>query len=129
MALGRAGMSVSNKRMVEEQEESTTKRCKRRKYDLLREDWGMAGTEEYNNFLYSGLEGVRRNKEQENAPIMKKSKKSRALEEVSRRNHKISDWIVPDEQYKMEELVSEASIPPQIERDGVGSLMKKCGTN
>ena len=50
---------------------------------------------------------------------MKKSKKSRVLEEASRGNHKISNWIVPDEQYKMEELVSEASTPPQIERDGV----------
>ena len=58
MALGRAEMSTSSKRMGEEQDMSSTRRSKRRKYKLLEEDWGVSGDESHNDFLYSGLEGV-----------------------------------------------------------------------
>ena len=95
MALGRAEMSMSSKRMGEEQDVSSTRRSKRRKYQLLEEDWGMSGEESHNNFLYSGLEGVRRLEELDRNPSSKrKSGKYKALEIAAKDNHKLSEWIV-----------------------------------
>ena len=54
--------------MEEEQDISSTRRSKRRKYQLLEEDWGMSGEESYKDFLYSGLEGVRRIEELDRNP-------------------------------------------------------------
>ena len=95
MALGRAEMSVSSKRMGEEQDMSSTRRSKRRKYQLLEKDWGMSGEETHNNFLYSGLEGVRRIEEVDRNPSYKrKSGKDRSLERAAKDNHKLSEWIL-----------------------------------
>ena len=82
------------------------------------DDWGMTGTDEYNTFLYSGLEGVRKNKEY--APTVKKSGRNRALEEATRDNYKISKWIVKtSEQQNMKRLMSDDCTPPQNNRGGV----------
>ena len=108
-ALGRAGITESCKRVGEEQSAPAMKRRKKQKYELLSEDWGMTGDDGHTNFLFSGLEGVRRSCASKD-PIstsgkqdlvikpskssVKKSEKSKILEKLARENHKILDWTV-----------------------------------
>ena len=114
--LGRPGVSSSNKRLGGEQE-SSTRRRKKKKYEVLEEDWGMTENE-HSDFLYSGLEGVKRMKEQEleTTPIrLKKSSACKALEKAAMNNNKISDWIVRNsEELKIKEFIRYTCPPPRL---------------
>ena len=70
--------------MGEEQDISRNRRSKRRKYQLLEEDWGMPGEGSQNDFLYSSLEVVRKIEELDrNQSCMRKSQKYKALERAA----------------------------------------------
>ena len=102
------------------EQESSTRRRKKKKYEVLEEDWGMTENE-HSDFLYSGLEGVKRMKEQELETTtirLKKSSVCKALEKAAMHNYKISDWIVKNsEELKIKENIGDTCTPPQV--DGV----------
>ena len=74
------------------------KRSKRKKYENISEDWGMCEGEgrASENFLYSGLEGVKLTKAVDNhhgeKKNKKKGKKAQAQESIAESNRKITDW-------------------------------------
>ena len=68
---------------------------KRKKYNNMEEDWGMSGIEQADpattSFLYSGLEGVRR---QIDSKDPSKSRRDVAQVEAAKMSRKITEWSV-----------------------------------
>ena len=91
--LGRVTTIESSKR---KDATEATKRSKKRKYDLIGEDWGVAEQEHsINPFLYSGLEGVRRDGGGKARGSSRN--KSKSLERVAASSRKITDWVRTDQ--------------------------------
>ena len=84
--LGRAETSASQKRL-EKIPQPIEVRTKRRKYGTLGEDWGSVGIDqETTGFLYSGLEGVKRQ------PETVKKKRNVSTVNENNRSRKITEW-------------------------------------
>ena len=93
ICLGKVKHKVGGKR-VERGKESNVqggeRKNKRLKYDVASEDWGLVGMDrvENNNFLFSGLEGVRRQNNHVSANARHSDKPGKIDQ-----NRKITDWV------------------------------------
>ena len=99
LSLGKLEMTSVSKRKDDSEcgEGKTIKRRRTLKYDRLGDDWGNAEDDSQTGFLYSGLEGVRR-QVMSPMPVLGKSrvrKKCRALEVAAKDSQKITDWTGP----------------------------------
>ena len=91
---------VSRTEGIKRRDDSTGgKRSKRRKYDQVGEDWGVTGREQgIDLFLYSGLEGVRRDEGRAAGGGSRMTSKEVSLKRAATMSRKLTEWVKSDEQ-------------------------------